>query len=80
MMAGSFVATATATATAAITITADHVVDQAYCHEGAATAAVAAYVLILSLAEPHLYLLVLLLGLHRDEMSPLLLLSSHPRY
>ncbi len=75
-MAGSFVATATAT------ITADHVVDQAYCHEGAATAAaeVAANVLILSLAEPHLFLLVLLLGLHRDEMSPLLLLSSHPRY
>ncbi len=79
MMAGSFVATATAT------ITADHVVDQAYCHEGAAAtaataAAVAANVLIFSLAEPRLFLLVLLLGLHRDEMSPLLLLSSHPRY
>ncbi len=75
MMAGSFVATAT--------ITADHVVDQAYCHEGAAAtaAAVAANVLILSLAEPRLFLLVLLLGLHRNEMSLLLLLSSsHRRY
>ncbi len=71
MMAGSFVA-----------ITTDHVVDQAYYHkrDAAAAAVVAAYVLILSLAEPHLFLLVLLLGLHRDEMSPLLLLSSHRRY
>ncbi len=77
MMAGSFVATAT--------ITADHVADQAYCHEGAATAvaaaAVAANVLILSLAEPRLFILVLLLGQHRNEMSLVLLLSSsHRRY